>query len=247
MKTVFVAWQDPQTRRFVPVGRLTQENGVYKFAYTRGAEEAKNFTRFGAMQDLDVVYVSEKLFPLFANRLLPKSRPEYQQFLTWLGLDAKEQDELEMLARSGGQRATDSLEIIPCPEPTKDNNYVVQFFIHGLRYLRDKDQDRVSRLSVGDPLFLMRDVQNQHDPMALLMRTGDPISIVGYCPRYYSGEFSTLLEKLGPKKIKINVERVNQDAPSNFKLLCKLIAPWPADFSPFSREQFELVANRIKN
>ena len=36
------------------------------------------------MRDLHGVYESAVLFPLFANRLLSKTRPEYRDFLAWL-------------------------------------------------------------------------------------------------------------------------------------------------------------------
>jgi hypothetical protein len=101
----------------------------------------------------------------------------------------------------------------------------------------------VSTLNIGERLFLMRDMQNRSDPMALLMRTDDPISVVGYVPRYYSGEFSTLIEKVGQERVQVCVERISPDAPSNFRLLCNLVAPWPADFAPCSQGFFEPLAS----
>jgi hypothetical protein len=242
MKALFVAWQDPSSRRWVPVGRLTFEKGAYRFVYTRGAREAKNFTPFGRMVDLDAAYVSEVLFPLFANRVLPKSRPEYQDYLRWLGLNESEHDALEVLARTGGLRATDTLEMIPCPEPTKNNSYEVYFFGHGLRYLTPENQARINTLEHGEQLFLVRDIQNSYDPMALLMRTNDPMSLVGYCPRYYSAEFTRLIEAVGKDGVKVAVEQVNPDAPSQLRLLCRLSAPWPANFAPCSRDEFSPLA-----
>lgn len=243
MKALFVAWQNPNTRAWVPVGRLTHENGVYKFVYTRGAKEAEGFTPFGRMVNLDASYVSDVLFPLFANRVLPKSRPEYGDYLRWLGLSERAHNELEVLARTGGLRATDTLEIIPCPEPTKDKSYEVYFFSHGIRHLSLKDQERVNELNAGAQLYLMQDLQNEHDAMALLLRTNDPVAVVGYCPRYYSGEFSKLLTSVGSKDVRVTVEQVNPDAPMQLRLLCKLRAPWPANFSACSMEQFQPLAS----
>lgn len=244
MKTLFVTWQDPETGRWIPVGRLTGRNGEYRFGYTRGAQESKSFVPFGRMQDLGKVYCSEKLFPLFANRVLARSRPEFPQYLQWLGLSADEADDLELLARSGGQRATDTLEIVQCPEPTPDNNYEVRFFAHGLRYLAEGAQERIRALSIGDRLFVMRDIQNRVDPSALLLRTDDPLEVVGYVPRYFSAEFSALIDRVGREQVKVSVEQVNSDAPSNFRLRCLLRAPWPADFAPCAQDLFQpLVGN----
>lgn len=242
MKALFVAWQEPSSRCWMPVGRLTHEKGVYRFVYTRGAKESKNFTPFGRMVELDVAYVSEALFPLFANRVLPKSRPEYHDYLRWLGLSEKDHDELEEIARTGGLRATDTLEMFPCPEPTQNNSYEVFFFSHGLRHLPSEHQTRVNSLVPGKQLFLMRDFQNRYDAMALLMRTDDPVSLAGYCPRYYAAEFTKLVEAVGNDVVKVTVEHTNPDAPSQLRLLCKLSAPWPPNFSPCARDEFVPLA-----
>jgi hypothetical protein len=74
MKTLYLAWQDPEGRRWLPVGRLSFDGHVYRFVYTKGAKQSPRFVPFGAMRDLHVVYESAVLFPLFANRLLSKTR-----------------------------------------------------------------------------------------------------------------------------------------------------------------------------
>jgi len=95
---LFVAWQDPETRRWWPVGRLSCKNGDCHFVYTRGVEASERFVPFGRMTNFHDVYVAKVLFPLFANWLLPKSRPEYGDFLRWLGLDEGSDDALELVS-----------------------------------------------------------------------------------------------------------------------------------------------------
>lgn len=242
MKALFIAWQDAKTRCWAPVGRLTHENGLYRFVYTRGAEKMPNVHRFGRMDDLHKVYQSEALFPIFANRVLAKNRPEYQEYLKWLGLSEAQYDVLDELARTGGLRATDSLELFPCPEPTEEKNYEVHFFCRGLRHLHAENRQRASQLKPGERLYLMQDLQNSHDNMALLMRTGDPVTLVGYAPRYYSAEFTQLINTTGPNQVNVTVEQVNRDAPEQYRVLCKLVSPWPANFSPCAKEEFEVLA-----
>lgn len=242
MKALFIAWQDAQSRRWEPVGRLTRENGVYRFVYTHGAEVIPNFRPFGRMQDLHKAYKAEGLFPIFANRILAKNRPEYVDYLSWLGLSDSTYDELEELARTGGLRATDSLELFPCPEPTVGNSYEVYFFSRGLRHLHRENEARTGELAGGERLYLMQDLQNPYDAMALLLRTADPITLVGYAPRYYSAEFTQLIKSTEPDSVKVTVEQVNRDAPVQYRLLCRLVAPWPANFSPCSKEEFTALA-----
>ena len=232
MKALFVAYQDALSRTWTPVARLTHDGKYYHFAYTDGAKKMPNFVPFGRMVKLDADYVSEKIFPLFANRLLPKSRPEYNEYLSWLGLSEVSHDALEELARTGGLRATDTLELIPCPEPTSSNQYEVYFFCRGLRHLPPETEVRSLTLNKGDQLYLMQDIQNSSDEMALILRTGGPVTLMGYVPRYYSAEFSRLISIVGGKAVEVIVEKVNPDAPIQYRVLCKLTAPWPAQFQP---------------
>jgi hypothetical protein len=188
------------------------------------------------MQDLHAVYKSHDLFPLFANRLISKKRPEYKDFLRWLDLREDEADPLVVLARTEGVRETDSLTLFPCPERNPEGKYVVHFFSHGVRYLPDEARIRISKLRAGDRLYLMPDPQNRYDACAIGLRTDDP-TIVGYCPRYISRDFLEILEN-DPDAVQVRVKRVNTDAPIQLRLLCTLVAKWPEDFKPCSSDYY---------
>jgi len=242
MKSLFVAWQDPESRQWATVGRLSQMEGRFHFTYTQGAKNQSNFIPFGRMTDLKAEYVSEELFPLFKNRVLAKSRPEYAQYLQWLGLDAAKYDVLDELERTGGIRATDSLEMFPCPTPTEQNNYEVYFFTRGLRHLHDENRKRTSELKEGDKLNVMLDPQNEYDPHALMIRTCDPITLVGYAPRYFSSEFTKLMNRVGAKNVKVTVERVNAEAPLQYRVLCRIQAPWPVNFQICETDEFRSLS-----
>ena len=88
MKTaLYVAWrlQAELHQGWGPVGRLEHDDGIYRFYYTRGARTLEGFKPFTEMASFDEVYESNELFPLFANRLLGKQRPEYERFVRWGG------------------------------------------------------------------------------------------------------------------------------------------------------------------
>jgi hypothetical protein len=242
MKILYLAWEDPQSRQWYPVGKLSAENGVYRFVYTVGAKRSENFIPLGFMRDLHAVYKSHDLFPLFANRFLSTKRPEYKDFLRWLDLREDEADPLVILARTEGVRGTDSLTVFPCPERTPQGKYVAHFFGHGLRHLPDEARLRVSKLRPGAPLYLMPDVQNPHDECALALRTDDPATIVGYCPRYISRDFLQMLLN-NPATVDVRVKRVNDDAPIQLRLLCTLTADWPDEFKPCSTEEYREIAH----
>src|SRR5579872_6016615 len=114
--TLFLAWQDPVARRWHPIGRLISEGGKYKFGYTCGIQKALETGRFEALPsfpDIHTVYESDQLFPIFTNRVLSPSRPEYRDMLQWLSVSEAEIDPVAILARTGGQRVTDTFEVFP--------------------------------------------------------------------------------------------------------------------------------------
>jgi|APFre7841882724_1041349.scaffolds.fasta_scaffold03703_4 hypothetical protein len=68
MNTLFVAMQDPASRRWAPVGRLTRDNGQYRFVYTWGCRTMPDFAAFGRLTDLNAEYVSEEMRPGLGRR-----------------------------------------------------------------------------------------------------------------------------------------------------------------------------------
>ncbi len=244
MSKAFVMWQDEQTREWFVVGCLEHSNGKYVFHYTMGAKKSQNFQPFPKMDSLDKIYQADELFPIFSNRLLPKSRPEYGDFIRWLGLDEQPQQDIVLLARGEGKRETDSVTLHACPERNQDGLYRIFFLSHGLRYgyKPENSESRLESLQRGDVLYPVFDVQNPSDPDAVLLRTGDPIQFMGYCPRYLAQDFKKLLKNA--KRFVITVAKINLDAPPRFKLLCEATADWPEGFEPCSGEDYQPIVER---
>ena len=247
MKKLYLSWQDPINRRWLPVGRLTRHRDYYRFVYTKGAKVSKNFTPFGRMKKLYDIYDSRDIFPLFANRLMPPSRPEYRHFISWLDIPKKESNPFVILALTGGIRKTDSLEIFPCPEPTPDGYYLVKFFNRGLSHLSKDTLNRVNDLKRGDRLYLMTDLQNPVDSLALALRTEAPFAFAGYCPRYFTHDLNWLINECDPNNIKVTVIQNNNKAPFQLRLLCKITCRWPNNFNPCSGDLFEPLPDNLND
>lgn len=241
MKILYITWQDPKSRRWLPVGRLSSHKSIYYFHYTKGAEVSELFKPFGRMKWLDKLYESSELFPIFSNRLMTKSRPEYKNFLNWMDLKDDEAVPINILSITGGVRNTDSLELFPCPEPNEEGLYEVKFFTRGISHLPSANQERVNSLKRGERLFILKDIQNPFDKKALVLRSDDPISFCGYCPRFFNDDFNFLLEKCLEPDVRVTVEKVNTDAPMQMRVLCKLSACWPDDFKPCETELYKPI------
>ena len=219
--SVYVAWQAPDTRDWHVVGNLQERNSGYVFKYTKGALKSPKFTKFSGMNDVHETYVSEELFPLFKNRLLSPRRPEFPRFIKWLGFEDDSVKPIDILARSGGLRSTDQLQIFKKIEVDSNGKFEHFFFLHGLSYLNSMANDRVSELKPGQTLRLCLDLQNEYDGDAVVVRADKPAEIVGYCPRYLSNDIKKMLLN-DSKSVKLAVEKISDDAPHNYRLLCKL-------------------------
>jgi hypothetical protein len=242
MKTLFLAWQDPTSRRWFPVGRLTFDGEMYTFAYTQGAKEAQDkydFNLVYSFPDLNKVYTSTELFPLFYNRMMQSSRPDYKDYIQWLNIPENEDDPIAILSRSGGRKVTDHYEVFPCPEPDENGLYYIHFFAHGLRHLPPSATERINQLQNQEILYLANEFQNPYDNRALLLCTEDR-HIVGYCPRYIVDDVFKLNNHKKPTKVR--VERVNPvSAPLQLRLLCNITADWDDDFHPFSSQEYQPI------
>lgn len=240
---MYLAWRDPDTTDWRVVGQLSEQDGSYFFGYTKGALCSNKFQTFDGMQDLHKRYESRELFPMFKNRILPKNRPEYPEFLQWLGLREEDATPISILGRSGGLRGTDQLQLFKRLEFRDDGSFEAYFFVHGLRYLPQNTADRVDRLQLGEKLFLCPDSQNEYDAEAVLIRADRPPEIIGYCPRYLAKAIKKLLLQ-DSNCLTISVEALQESAPINYKLLCKLVgnAGSVVD-SLVSDEEYELLAN----
>ena len=243
--TLFLAWQDPNSRSWFPIGRLTFDGTNYQFTYTQGVLEAQQkcgFEPLPSFPRLGEVYTSTYLFSVFANRLMPKNRPDYSSFIHWLNLTQDESDPVAMLARSGGRRETDTLTVFLIPEPDSEGRYRLHFFLHGLRYLPQCAIERINCLEPGEKLWLAHEFQNHYDSKALTLNTEDH-HIVGYCPRYLNSEiFEVLLRN--PSLVEVRVEQVNlPPTPLQFRLLCNITAQDSNEFCPFSSYEYQPLSS----
>lgn len=240
MNSLFVAWRPPTPDQtdWRPVGRLEHDGDVYRYSYTQGARKP-GFRPFAQMEQLDQVYESVDLFPVFANRLLSESRPEYEAFMRWSGFDTDTPpDPILVLGVTEGIRQTDAIEVFPCPVPDHAGCYFNKFFLHGIRWLPDAAIERIGKLNEHERLKLILDLQNEHDPQAVAVRTETERMLIGYVPRYLAHDVWQLVQRCDADFIELYVARVNRDAPLQNRVLCRMHACWPDGFQPCGGEDF---------
>jgi len=222
---VFLAWQCSASRRILPVGRLLKlESGEHEFVYIRAVEKAQQmgFVPPLSLPHLDEVVRSAELPPLFKNRVMPVSRPDYPAFVRELGLSSAV-DPLQLMGRSGGRRVTDEFEVFSPPVDLPNGKSEMYVLVRGVRHVKGAEE-AIAGLVPGQRLLVLRDEQNPHALHAKLLRT-DGTELVGYLPDYLAQELD------GPgkpslKELFVTVEKVNPPpAPVHHRLLCRVEFP----------------------
>ena len=250
LHALFVAWQNPGTRRFYPVARLAQIEGdscsdCFEFVYLQGSQQADGFQPFVSFPDLKQVYRARELFPMFCNRLVPQKRSDFPEYIARLGLPPATISPITILSRSTGRRATDTLELFPLPEFEPGYGYRTWFWAHGLRHLTVEGHERLLTLTPNEQVFPQCDIDNPVDPFAIELLSHDELR-VGYMPSYLLDDAHTLQETCD--FCEVYVDRLNQPpAPIQQRLLCRLESCWPDGFIPYSTPRYQPLSVEASN
>lgn len=222
---MLVTWQDPQTRRYHSVGVLSRAlDGTHRFRYLDVARALEGFRPFLGFSDLNREYSSQHLFPLFAERVLDESRPDRITLFEALDL-VDTAGPMEFLARSGGHRAGDTIELLPIPE-TADGPTSCVFLVHGVRY-QPGASDAIEQLVPGQELNLEPEPENESDPQAVLIT--DDGTRLGWVPNPLL-DYVRAVMRTGA--VKVTVVRANPPALGHhMRLLVRIEGRLPEGYA----------------
>lgn len=189
---LFVIWGEPSTGSRHVIGHLARWSGGFRFWYEDDLANAQErgfqlLPEFPAHRRVDDPYVEPYLFALFAERIPAPTRRDTAAMLAAWGVEDPD-DQVEVLARSGGLRATDRLELADYRAPDDDLSEPLEFRIAGRSRIVD-----AAPLAVGDTVSLRREPDNVADPAAVVVdRLGRR---AGYVPRQYTRLLGGLLDR----------------------------------------------------
>lgn len=238
-RTLYVSWRTPEGS-IHPIGLLRRrcecEGDHYSFRYLKLAERLPDFEPLPGLPDLHARYESTTLFPVFANRVMPRRRPEFDLLARRADLGSHA-DPFEVMARTGGRRATDRIEVFSPPQVSAEGRISSLFFVRGIRHIPGASE-AADDLRPGDRLVLVDDPSNAYNPRAVLLRVNDGRT-VGYVPDYLVDHVHEL-RQLNGRDPAVTVEHVNDaTAAPHLRVLCRLDAPWPEGYRPFSDARFQ--------
>lgn len=216
VRSLLLIWQHPVSRRFSKVARLVAVDDHFRFEYIDGARDPE-FEPLHSFPDLGRVYVTPHLPAFFKNRVMSRKRSSYGQYATWLGLNPAVDAPFEVLARTGGGRATDTFHVVEEPNLDVGHRTVIHFFASGLSHIEGA-LGRLLLVKPGDRLMVRREHDNPVNGRALLIdATAD--EAVGWVPDWLLDDVHRLVAS---GDFELRAEQVNFDAPWHLKLLCRL-------------------------
>lgn len=237
---LFVA-QQFSDRSIRPVGRLSihpaESAYNYEFVYLNAILGLDEFSPFLAFPDVEHRYTSATLFPFFENRIMGVHRPEYPELLDALDLESHAEP-FEVLARSGGTRETDHIEVFPQPErDPSTGNATCRFFVRGVQYL-DGAAEAILSLAKGETLRFVSEPGNPYDREAIVVTTADGFRL-GYLPRYLTTYVAEALRSCDPGSVHLQVAKVGDPSMGfHTRLMVEFTSCWLDLDWPFAEDIF---------
>jgi hypothetical protein len=194
---LFVIWGALSDRGRHVVGHLARDRvgGPYRFWYEAdlSAAFAQGFVLLPTFPELRTEispYEARYLFGTFADRIPSPHRPDRDSVVATWGVEHPD-DQFELLAKSGGLRATDRIELAEYRAPDDHLAVPLEFRVAGAKYVPTELR---ARLAAGDTLRFEREPMNKADPAATIVATTRDGKRAGYVPRQYSRVVARLLD-----------------------------------------------------
>jgi hypothetical protein len=194
---LFVIWGAPSDGGRHVVGHLTRDRsaGRFRFWYEPDLSAAKKhgfalFPSFPEPRVESAPYEARYLFATFADRIPSPQRADAAAMLASWGV-AHSDDQFEILAKSGGLRATDRIELAEYRAHDDQLATPLEFRVAGSKYVA---ADIRAALTAGAELRFEREPENQFDAAATIIATTSDGKRAGYVPRQYSALVAKLLD-----------------------------------------------------
>lgn len=214
------------TDLWVPVKKMIWVDDKYRTAYVGGVKDliaaGSVWRHYFRPQDFEQVKITHDVHCDYAPRM-PIDRPEEIPYnLPHLGLPKDLADPIAYVARSGGYRETENLDVFPEVEADLDGCYRFYFLLRKLHL--------VDRLAI-DPIVRGDEIITQNWD-AIHQPTEKQIGIVPGYIRALVGQH--------PQHIKIKIERINQHSRLQQRVLCSATCQ---GFAPFTTSKYLPLGN----
>lgn len=228
LSSLFVTWQEPESRRIYPIARLiSTPGGEFEFAYIRAALEAQQhgFAGLPGFEDLTRVYSSPELPALFEGRKVSRGQrvPLQGEFGPSLppANDALDAAPVTIfLPRQAGAQP-ERLEAFAPPLPGVGGKFWGVCVVRGVGRVGGS-AELVERLTANEALVLVPEPSNAYNRQALLVARADGTRL-GYVPDYLANELGLVASGAAALDVSLlGVHRINfPPAPPLYQVTCR--------------------------
>lgn len=196
VRTLFVAWQEPESRRIFPIARLTRRrSGEYEFAYIEAvrAAMARGFVGLPGLEDIERVHVSAQLPALFEHRSASRGRPRKGDSSSGtepagLSGEALDAAPITVFVRRAPGDAPERLEAFSPPLRGPEGRRWGVFDARGVGRVPGS-VEALQSLQPHERVTLRAEPDNLYNPHALVIVRADQ-SELGYVPDYLANELA---------------------------------------------------------
>jgi len=227
VRSLFIAWQDPESRRIFPVARLTRRrSGQYELRYIAAVRAAvqHGFTGLPGFEDLESVHVSAELPAIFQRRPASRRRPPSEppgvpsRELSGELLDATP---ITLFVRRPPGDALERLEAFAPPLRAPDGRRWGVFEARGVGRVQES-AEVLEALTQHERVLLQAERENPYNPRALLITRRDGTRL-GYVPDYLANELAAVGGR--PEQLELEVIEARRvtfaPAPRIYRVLCR--------------------------
>lgn len=207
-KSLWLVWQNVNSRLFYHVATLSFYDNQYTFQYTyhsEGPQKVNDALKNGYLlhpmfPDLKKEYKSKELFGAFKRRLPSEIRADFPMILNDLHL-SENYSEMDLLERTRGKLGSDQYSFEK-PLKVVDGLLKTSFYINGMSY-QELPENWPEILKSHKKVKLHLEPNNIVDNNAVAIYTDFDIKL-GYVPRFYASGIAALLNNNMMPTLKIN-------------------------------------------
>lgn len=218
-QSLWVVWQNIETRLNYHIGTLSYVDEHYEFTYTFASEGpqkvrdalANGYILHPSFPVLDKTYISNKMFVAFDRRLPSEIRSDFGHILKEFHL-TEGCSKMDLLEQTRGKLANDTYSFEK-PLRIVNGKLITSFFINGMRHQNNLPENWHEILRSFQTIVLKPEPNNVIDTNAIAIYTALDIKL-GFVPRFYATGISALLA-MGMKP-KVTINYINEKANSDW-------------------------------
>ncbi|HEU4578970.1 MAG TPA: hypothetical protein VFS67_11985 [Polyangiaceae bacterium] len=241
VRTLFVAWQDPESRRIFPVARLTRRrSGEYELCYINAvrAAQRRGFAGLPGFEQLEETHVSAELPAIFRQRPAQRRRVASEPGAPELSGELLDARPITLFVRRPGSDVPERLEAFAPPLRGPDERRWGVFEARGVGRVQQA-LEVLAALTAHERLLVRAETDNAYNPNALALqrRDGTPI---GYVPDYLANELAAVGGRSHQLEIEVlEARRVTfAPAPVVYRVLCRYVCARELGRALFTSESY---------